>query len=361
MVPRELDDYRTEMPIRRIAITGSSGAYGTGVIRAIRERHPDARILGLDIRPPRRDRPDEFRQVDVLDPRLGDEIGAFRPDTVIHLAFVVDPIRDDALMGRINQVGTANLLDAAGRCRPERVLLSSSATVYGAWPDNTAPLAEDAPIRPRREFRYSADKVVVEAAVSRFAAANPDIAVSWTRPSVIYAPHTSNYLVSFLVNAKVIALPGGSDTPLQFVHVDDVAAATLTLLESDARGPFNVSPDDVVTLGDLARLTGRRPISVPFALCRAGSAVWWALSLPWFRSPAGIWYFIRYPWMVTSRRLVDEFGFRFRYSGLETVQQLLAAKGLLQEAKPAASAGAPALAATGDAMAGGSQSAGGRS
>jgi len=349
------------MALRRIAITGSSGAYGTGVIRAVRERHPDARILGLDIRPPRRDRPDEFRQMDVLDPGLADEIEAFRPDTMIHLAFVVDPIRDEELMGRVNRGGTGSFLAAARRCSPQRVLLSSSATVYGAWPDNTAPLGEDSPIRPRLEFRYSADKVAVEAAVSRFAAANPGIAVSWTRPSVIYAPHTSNYLIKFLVNAKFIALPGGSDTPLQFVHVDDVAAATLTLLESDARGPFNVSPDDTVTLGDLARLTGRRPISVPFALCRGGSAVWWALNLPWFRSPSGIWYFIRYPWVVTSRRLAGELGFRFRYSGLETVQQLLAAKGLLRGTKPVASAGAPALAATGDAMAGGTQSVGGQS
>jgi UDP-glucose 4-epimerase len=356
----DIHDDGTQMPLRRIAITGSSGAYGCGVIRAIRRRHPDAVILGLDVRAPASDPPDRFRRTDVLSGRMTDEIRAFRPDTMIHLAFVVNPIHDDALMGRINLEGTQNFLEAARACRPERVLVSSSATAYGAWPDNPVPMDEDAPIRARHEFRYSADKVAVETLVSRFAEAEPDIAVSWTRPAIIFTPGVSNYLVKFIVNAKVIVLPGGDDATIQFVHIEDVSLATLTLLERDARGPYNVSPEDWVTLRTLARLTGRPVASVPFALCRAWSKVWWACHLPWFRSPAGLWYFIRYPWVVTSAKLARDHGFRFRHTCLETLTLLLQAKGQLSGPDPRTDAGKLALGGARDAIASSSQSAAGR-
>ena len=325
--------------------------YGTGLIRSIRERHPDARILGLDLRAPVNDAPDEFCQCDVLAPDMADAITGFAPDTMVHLAYVVDPIHDEALMGRINIDGTNNFLDAARRCSPERILVSSSATIYGAWPDNPIPLCEDSPIRPRKAFRYSSDKVVVEDAIRAFAAEHPSIAVAITRPSIIYSPGVSNYLIKFIVNAKVVVLPGGDDAAIQFVHIDDLSHATVAILEQDARGPFNVSPEDWVTLKDLARLARRPHVSVPFFLCRAWSHVWWKFDLPWFRSPASLWYFIRYPWIVTSRRLTENLNFRFRHTGQETFRMLLAERGQLRAMMPSPAPGDRAVSPTNEVVA----------
>ncbi len=64
---------------------------------------------------------------------------------MIHLAFIVNPIHDEDKMGRINLQGALNFLEAARRCAPERVLVSSYANVYGAWPDNPVPLPEEVP------------------------------------------------------------------------------------------------------------------------------------------------------------------------------------------------------------------------
>src|SRR5207248_3310243 len=51
---------------------------------------------------------------------------------------------------------TRALLDAAGAVGATHVVLLSSATVYGAWPNNPVPLTEDAPLRPNNELDFAA-------------------------------------------------------------------------------------------------------------------------------------------------------------------------------------------------------------
>ena len=319
------------MPLKRIAITGSSGFYGRGVVQAIRQQYPDAEILGMDIVPPASDAPDTFIECNVLDEKLGQQICDFQPDTVIHLAFVVNPMRDETLMHRINVEGTQNVFDAVQQCRPERFLVSSSATAYGAWPDNPVPMAEDWQLRARKQYRYADDKVLVESMLHTFAEENSEIAVSWTRPCIIYGPEVSNYLTEFIIKGPLIVLPGGNNTELQFVHIEDVAGATLTILRNNGRGAYNVAPDDWLTLKDLAKLSGRLSVPTPFTACLGFTVCWWALRLPLFRFPSGLWYFIRYPWVISPNRIQSELGFEFQKSSLDTVKLLLNDAGRLKE------------------------------
>ena len=66
-------------------------------------------------------------------------------DSVIHAAFVFQPMRDLKKMSDINLGGTENILRAVEQAAPARFLLVSSATAYGAWPDNPVPIPEDWP------------------------------------------------------------------------------------------------------------------------------------------------------------------------------------------------------------------------
>ena len=66
----------------------------------------------------------------------------------MHLAAIVGPIPDEALMTRVNCDGTRRVLEAAGRAGVNRVVRLSSAAVYGAWENNPVPLTEDAVLRP---------------------------------------------------------------------------------------------------------------------------------------------------------------------------------------------------------------------
>ena len=152
MTQAELTHGRYPMNPQRILITGSSGFYGRALIGAIRREWPAAKILGLDVIAPKTDAPDTFELCDITSLKVREHVVSFQPDTILHLAFVVNPMRDENRMHQINVEGSRNLLAAASAVKPARVFVASSATSYGAWPDNPVPMTEDQPLRARNRL-----------------------------------------------------------------------------------------------------------------------------------------------------------------------------------------------------------------
>ncbi len=108
-------------------------------------RHPDLRILTGDVRDP-----------------AAVQAAMRGADVVFHLAaFVSVPgsIEQPITSLEINDLGTAQVLEAARRAGVQRVVLASSAAVYGDH--TTLPLHEDLPPRPLSP--YAAAKVANEA------------------------------------------------------------------------------------------------------------------------------------------------------------------------------------------------------
>lgn len=308
--------------MQRLAITGSSGYYGRNLIEHARRESPATRILGIDVVPPCEAAPDEFVQADIRSPDVQTALANFQPDTIVHLAFVVDPIRDNRKMSDINIGGTHNVFESVRTLRPRRFLMASSATAYGAWPDNPIPIHEDWRLKARENFQYAADKTAIEASIKSLAEELPEVAVSWTRPVIIGGKGVSNYLSRFTLTMPFILLPDGVDVPLHFVHEADCVAATWEILRRDARGPFNIGPNDHVTLTQLARLTNRRVFNAPFWTFKLVTAFGWGLRLPGSDFPPSMLDFVRHPWVVAPTRLQNELGFQFRYSSEETLLEM---------------------------------------
>ena len=306
--------------MQRIAITGCSGHYARKLIELVRRESPDSTILGIDIVPPHPDyAPHEFVKHDIRSPDVRTTLANFQPDTIVHLAFVVNPIRDLKLMHDINVNGTHNVFDAVRAIRPQRFLMASSATAYGPWDDNPIPMDESWPLRARKNFQYADDKTEIDGAVQALSEELPDVAVSWTRPTVIGGPEIDNYLIRLVMYLPVMFLLDGFDVPLQWVHEDDCVAATWLILKHSARGPFNISPPDWVPISKVAQLTNRWHIRLPLWCARLATTIWWGLHLPIFDFPASLHDFVRYPWAIAPTRLTNEFGFKFRYSSEETL------------------------------------------
>ncbi len=318
-----MDARNTSDRPQRIAITGSSGLCGRGLIQAIRQRLPDATTLGIDQSPPRSDAPDECVQGDLVDADIGQILGRFSPDTVVHLAYMVEPCRDLRRMREVNLTGTERVLAAVAAAGVRRLLVSSSATVYGPWPDHAVPCTEDAALRPRQEFAYAAQKGEVEAMLAAFAADHPEIAVSWTRPAIVCGKGEKNFLSDIFLTVPFLVLPSGADTPLQFVHGTDLAHATLAILAAGGRGPFNVAPHDSLSQRELAAMMGIRAVRMPAWLVAAAARVWWTLRLPWVRTPPGLAAYLAHPWLVDPSRLTRECGFTCRHSSREAFATLL--------------------------------------
>lgn len=308
--------------MRRIAITGSSGYYGRKLIQHIQRESPRSRILGIDLVAPSTMSLDEFAPLDVRSPQLCEVLAEFRPDTIVHLAFVVNPIHDARRMRDINVGGTQNVFAAVRNLRPARFLMASSGTAFGAWPDNPVPFSEDWPLRAREHFQYAAEKTALESELATLLNELPEVAVSWTRATIIAGQGVENYLSRLLRWIPMIVLPDGVDVPLQFVHEDDCAAATWEILRHNARGPFNVAPPNWVTMTQIARLTNRWAISLPFWIFKWASAFWWHCRLPIFQYPPSLHDFLRHPWVMSPTRLQQELGFRFQYSAEETLLEM---------------------------------------
>lgn len=309
--------------MQRIAITGSSGYFGQKLVAALKAEFPQAQILGLDVNEATKVKPDHFVKKDIRDKDLVNELKSFAPDTVVHLAFIVNPMHDEALMHSINIDGTQNLLDAVAAIKPARLFVASSVTAYGAHWDNPVPMDESWPVRPRQEFLYAADKTEMDLMINRFAQAHKDIATAWVRPAIIYGPGVENYLSRMVAGAPVQVLIDDYDMPIQFVHEDDVVGASMAILKASACGPFNVTPTDWLTLSEVAKELGKKTRSVPFAIAYALTWVLWNLKVKSAEAPPGILYFFKYPWVATPKRLTQELGYTFKYNTQQTLQEMI--------------------------------------
>lgn len=320
--------------VRRIAVTGSSGYCGRNFIAQVRQQAPGARILGLDLTPAKSDAPDEFERLDTRDPKMADVLRQFAPDTVVHMAFIVNETYSQQFMRDVNVNGSRNVFAAVKQLQPERFLYYSSMTAFGAWPDNPVPMEETWQLRPRTDFRYAADKTELEDDIQRFAAEHPGIAVSWLRPAMVLGLGTRNYISNYVLRSLVVLLPDGVDSLAQFVHEEDLARATWEVLNKNGRGPFNVCPDDWMTWSEIARLRGKPTVKVPLWMSRWVVKTYRTLRLPetilpGMASPPGLLNFIRHPWVGKAKRLTDELGFKFQHTSRETFQQAL--RGVLGE------------------------------
>jgi UDP-glucose 4-epimerase len=311
--------------MKTVAITGSSGYLGSALVKRLKA--DGVRVIGFDISEPGDVRPDEFMQADLTKAESVALIQQVQPDTIIHSAFAFIPRHNRRLWREINIQGTRHVFEAAAAIKPQRLMIVSSATAYGAWPDNPVPMTEDWPIRSRKEFQYAADKTEIEGMTSQFAGQHNGINVASVRPAIIGGPKMENYIRNFILTVPILAKLGGQDTPLQFVHEEDVTAAIATILEHDGRGVFNIGPPDWTSTSEIAEAAGRWLCPyMPFWLAWLFAWLHWNARILPNSIPSGFLYFTRYPWVVAPVRLQGEYGFEFRYTSNETMRQVIAAR-----------------------------------
>lgn len=113
-------------------------------------------------------------------------------------------------------------------------------------------------------------------------------------------------------------MPGilGFDPRYQFVHEDDIAGALRHAVEHDLPGIYNVAPDGVLVLSEVASLLGKpyAPLLPPWGTSLAGRAV----ALAGIRIPDEVRRQLRYGRGLDNRKLKQS-GFRFSLTTRESV------------------------------------------
>ena len=184
----------------------------------------------------------------------------------------------------------------------QRVVLVSSATVYGAWADNPVPLTEDAPLRPNPGFAHAAEKAECERLVAEWVDSRPGASACVLRPTVVVGPEADGALARALAGT-VGFRPAEAARPVQFLHADDLARAVELAVERGLTGVYNVAPDGWVP-DDTARALagGTARLALPERVARPLQAAWRALSPT--RELPGVEPYTRHPWVVANDRLV---------------------------------------------------------
>ena len=299
-----------------VAVTGAGGYLGSRLVESLCAEEGVARVVGFDIRPPSFTDPRfVFDRLDVRDPAL--EARFKGVDVLVHLAFIMDPIQDEAEMRDVNVNGSQNVFRCAGRAGVSKVVYTSSAVAYGAHPDNDVPLTEDSPLRANLDFSYAAHKLEVEYVVREINDEFPDLRFTIFRPAIVFGPHVDNAW-SHQLQQPIPLRVRGQDAPLQFVHEDDVAAALRTAVITDLEGVFNLAPEGWLELDEIAEITGRRGIEIPEATAFSLIDRMW--SLGWSEAPSGMLHYVLHPWVVSSEKL-RKTGFTFSRTNREALEE----------------------------------------
>ena len=258
----------------RVLITGSGGFVGRHLVATLRAR-------GHDVVQSDHTAGDDVLAVDVTDPlAVRGAVELAQPDAIAHLAaqaFVPASLADPERTFAINANGTLHVLDAVrdvmmGGAAP-RVLVVSSADVYGAQPPEAYPLRETAPPLPRNP--YAASKAAAEALVLGYARSYGVDAVVTRAFNHIGPGQDERFAVAAFAAqiARVAAggdplvLVGNLDASRDFLDVRDVCEAYVMLLEGGGQAGeiYNVCSGTATTMKEVLRrlvLLARVPVEV---------------------------------------------------------------------------------------------------
>ena len=188
---------------------------------------------------------------DITDrPAVFDQIEDAQPEVIYHLAaqaHVPTAWSDPIGTLRVNVEGTQNVLDAAAALGNVRVIVISSAEIYGSVPGDRLPITETTPLAPSNP--YAASKAAADTlAISARTGSGVD--VIRMRPFNHFGPGQSPNFVSagFAHRIAVAAKEGTRSIPVgnldvrrDFCDVRDVVRAYRSAAESGAAGEvYNV-------------------------------------------------------------------------------------------------------------------------
>lgn len=313
----------------RIVVTGATGNVGTSVLTALGAEPRVDEIVGIARRVPEAEPPKtRWVSADVVHDDL---VRHFREaDAVVHLAWAIQPSHDVHHLRDVNVHGTARVLDAMVRANVRTLVYASSVGTYSYGPKDK-PVDEHWPVDGVPTSFYSRHKAAVERMLDRFEDEHAGARVVRLRKALIFKRDAGAEIRRFWSGplvpgalfrpALVPVVPDDERLTFQVVHTDDVAEAYRLALFSEARGPYNVATDPVLTPRELARVLDARPVSIRPSWLRAFADVTWRVGLQ-PTPPGWLDLGLAVP-VMSSERIREELGWRPRHDAGSTLRELL--------------------------------------
>lgn len=254
----------------------------------------------------------DFVHADTRLPTIGKLVRRLQVDTVVHLAVMIDSPRDARSIHETDVIGTMNVLvgSAAPSSPVRRLVVKSSAAVYGAGPSDPSFFSEDMANWDRLAGGVTRDLLEMEQLVGEFALRNERCDVTVLRLGLRVSEGTS--LARYL-SLPLVPTFAGFDPRLQLLHEEDAAEAIVRAALGSHPGAFNVAGDGVVLLSQAIAIMGGRPAPVlpPYGRWFSRLAV---KALAGVDMPAHVADSVTYGPVMDCARLAAEFGWRPAYS-----------------------------------------------
>jgi nucleoside-diphosphate-sugar epimerase len=271
----------------RVVVVGATGNCGSSLVRLLAAEPRIDSVLGLARRRPRLELPKtEWAAADVAKDDLGP---LFRSaDAVVHLAWLIQPSRDEATLRRVNVDGSARVFQAVERAEVPALVYASSVGAYSPGPKDRR-VDESWPVGGVETSFYARHKAEVERRLDDLESAVPELRVARLRPGLIFKRTAATGIRRLFAGPFVPGwalrpglVPFVPDVPglcFQAVHADDVAKAYLEAIARDVRGAFNVAAEPPLDAAALGRLLRARPIRVGRPVAHAAVSASWRLRL----------------------------------------------------------------------------------
>lgn len=295
-----------------VLITGIAGNLGLRLLKNLE----GFQVIGADVREPVDSVPMfRFEKIDLAEERSCDQLldlmRAYRPEAVVHLAFILDPLRSGVLnprqMWMVNVAGTSRVTEAIAEHNRmiggiDKFIFPTSAMVYG--PELDKPATEDAPLKAE-SLPYALQQQEADETVQARAKALRKCKTYILRSHVYAGASVQNYQLGVL--RGIPAGKGrlaerlrrkGTRLPLwlpsrgkylehrfQFVHVDDVARLIANIVERKQPDPrltvLNVAGrGDSLSLRRCIEIANIEVKHVPGkAMCRRALKLLWELGV----------------------------------------------------------------------------------
>jgi nucleoside-diphosphate-sugar epimerase len=313
----------------RVVVTGASGNVGTSVLEALGAEPAVKEVVGIARRVPEVAMPKvEWVGADVV----ADALEPIFEGTaaVVHLAWAIQPSRDEALTERINVEGSRRVFEAAAAAKVPALVHASSVGAYSPGPKRRQ-VDESWPVDGIKTSFYSRHKAACEDLLDELEGRSPELRIVRLRPGLIFKSEAASeirrlfagpFLPGFLVQKRLVPLiPRVPRLRFQAVHSRDVGEAYRQAVVRDVHGAFNIAAAPEIGVEELCEFFGARSFPLPAGALRGAASLTWKLRLQ-PSSPGWIDLALGVPMMDTTRAR-EELGWKPSVSSLDALDELL--------------------------------------
>ena len=310
----------------KILIIGIAGGLAQMTARLILTENPNWEIIGIDSRDISKVPPLKGLTVVQLKYSRGNFENLFRShdfETVYHLGRISHSSNTHNVLAKrieLSVMGTNRILELCERSGVKKVIILSTFHVYGALPDNSIFLNEEAPLRASLRHPELRDVVEMDQICTNWMWKNQNtISTVVLRPCNIIGTQIQNAMTRFLAGPVALS-PADYNPFFQFIHEFDMAQILYKVLNDVPTGTYNVAGSDFISFREALDVVGTKGIPFPMVLAGGLNSVLKKINID---VPDYLLDYLKFSCLISNHELKKHLGPNFlRFSIKEALEMI---------------------------------------